>query len=717
MVEKGPSDGRVRFGVFEADLHSKELFKEGRRIPLANQSFVALATLLEHPGRLVSREELRRRLWPDDRVVEFDHGLNAIINRLREALGNGPTGAGLIETLPRRGYRFVGTLQADQQDQEDRQSHRALPRLLSRSRKRAAGLAIALSALVLVVAFTAAALLTRTSRSQFSNLKVTPLTSLVGREVAPEFSPDGDQVLFAWNGAAGAGGGFDLYSRGTDSERLLRITHEPALALHAAWAPGGGQIAFARKTERAGGVFLLPPGGEPGRLLAAASFLNEPFMQLSWAPDGRRVAYSSIEDDRLSHIQIIDVAGSKPRSLAKPAGCTDAGIPAFSPDGRWLAFVCASSIAVYDIDVLELATGATRSLSSLQGNPQGLAWTTGSDALIVANESDTDSGIWRITLGGHSSRLLNSEGALGPGVAVASRGIAFVRETDVIDIWRADLAAPSRASDDLIASTRTQLVPTYSPDGTRIAFQSSRSGNPEIWLADADGHNPVKLTSFNGPLTGAPSWCHDGRRIAFDSRASGSSAIYLLDVFEGRPHRLETSQINLALPVWSGDCRWIIASDGRTTLYRVPASGGPAERFTAKRSYRALVTGSSVVFNVAGNNNDVELWSKPVQGGADTPLEGMAHLSYSDSWSATPQGIYYTTSSSTRGSVVSFYDFTTRSAHVVRTLEGPPLALGGLGISVSPDGRWLLYTRSERSEGDIMLMQPDADVGPVARPP
>ena len=87
MPEKGASDGRIRFGSFEADPQTKELFKEGARIPLANQSFIALVTLLERPGQLVSREELRQRLWPDNRVVDFDQGMNAIINRLREALG------------------------------------------------------------------------------------------------------------------------------------------------------------------------------------------------------------------------------------------------------------------------------------------------------------------------------------------------------------------------------------------------------------------------------------------------------------------------------------------------------------------------------------------------------------------------------------------------------------------------------------------------------
>ena len=103
---------RIRFAEFEVDLQSQELFRDGALVRLPNQSFQALAALLERPGQLVTREELRTRLWPDKRVVEFEQGLNAIINRLREALGDSADSPKYIETLPRRGYRFVGSLAA-----------------------------------------------------------------------------------------------------------------------------------------------------------------------------------------------------------------------------------------------------------------------------------------------------------------------------------------------------------------------------------------------------------------------------------------------------------------------------------------------------------------------------------------------------------------------------------------------------------------------------
>jgi Tol biopolymer transport system component len=338
----------------------------------------------------------------------------------------------------------------------------------------------------------------------------------------------------------------------------------------------------------------------------------------------------------------------------------------------------------------------------MQGYPKGLAWTARGDALTLVNDAADGSTLWRLPLNGQLSRVPGTEEALGPGLALSGERIAFVRERRAIDIWRADLSDAGAASSALISSTRMQLVPQYSPDGAHIAFQSTRSGSSEIWVAAADGSAPVKITSFDGPLTGAPSWCNDGRRIAFDSRASGASAIHIVDILEGRPHRLETTVANLAMPVWSADCQWIFASDGRARLYRTPAAGGAAELFTDKSAYRAVVSGPRVIFNVASSSG-VELWTKPTAGGSESVLQQMPRLNYSDSWAAAPRGIYYARAES-RSPSLHFYDFASQRTQLVRSLSGPPAPLGGLGIAVSKDERWLLYTRSVAWEGDIMVM-------------
>ena len=110
--QASPAGRVIRFGVFEADLNAAELRKSGVRIRLQEQPFQVLAYLLERPGEVVSREDLRQRLWPSDTFVDFDHSLNTAVNKLREALGDSASSPRYVETLARKGYRFVAPVQA-----------------------------------------------------------------------------------------------------------------------------------------------------------------------------------------------------------------------------------------------------------------------------------------------------------------------------------------------------------------------------------------------------------------------------------------------------------------------------------------------------------------------------------------------------------------------------------------------------------------------------
>ena len=193
-----PSAPRVRFGEFTADLASQELFRSGTLVRLPNQSFVALAALLERPGELVTREELRARVWPDNRVVEFEQGLNAVINRLREALGDDAESPKYVETLPRRGYRFVGTLEAEAAAPRDAAAESLAPESLQAQR----GFPWLMSLAIASSWWSRPCWRIRRLRPppESAVAVVTPLTSLVGEERGPALSPDGARIAFAWNG-------------------------------------------------------------------------------------------------------------------------------------------------------------------------------------------------------------------------------------------------------------------------------------------------------------------------------------------------------------------------------------------------------------------------------------------------------------------------------------------------------------------------------------
>src|SRR5438309_3961125 len=113
MADFHPSHGTVRFGVFALDFKASELRKQGTKVKLQEQPFQILQVLLQRPGEVVTREELQQKIWPSDTFVDFDHGINNAIKRLREALGDAAETPHYIETLPRRGYRFIGEIECE----------------------------------------------------------------------------------------------------------------------------------------------------------------------------------------------------------------------------------------------------------------------------------------------------------------------------------------------------------------------------------------------------------------------------------------------------------------------------------------------------------------------------------------------------------------------------------------------------------------------------
>ena len=512
-----PSATRVRFGEFTADMVSQELFRSGTLVRLPNQSFVALAALLERPGELVTREQLRARVWPDDRVVEFEQGLNAVINRLREALGDDAEDPKYVETLPRRGYRFVAAVEsaaparrdvtAESLAPESLQAQRGFPWLMS--------LAIVFLAAAAVLAFWRLRL-----PPESEVAVVTPLTSLVGEERSPALSPDGERIAFAWNGESPDLPGFDLYVKPVGSERHMRLTQAPAIAVSAAWSPDGTELAFARNSASNGGVFLIAATGGTERKLVGAAFAQESLSRPAWSPDGRTLAYSAIDASGSQSLRLLTLDSLESRLLANTPSRWHAGAPTWSPDGKHLAFICMTSIAVYGVYLTEPATTSTpRLLAKLQGFPQGLAWDTERARLLVANDSGDGGGVWELDLDGTLQRPKIAEDAIASGVSAAQGRLVYSRSRQLINIWRVTREPRLTRTKRWIFSTRQQLTPQFSPDETRIAFQSNRSGTPEIWIVDADGGNAVRITSFDGPLTGAPAWCADGRRLAFDSRS------------------------------------------------------------------------------------------------------------------------------------------------------------------------------------------------------
>jgi DNA-binding winged helix-turn-helix (wHTH) protein len=281
-----------RFGPFELDPVSGDLRKSGVRVALQDQPLTILVALLEAPGQVVTREDLRRRLWRDDTFVDFEHGLNAAIKRLRDTLGDAADTPHLIETVPRRGYRFVGALRGglpgDAKPQDvagvdglrgdaaapDRGAGRPTaagdaPREpgAPAARRYRAWLPLAF---VLVGGLAGAVWLLRPGRVvDPPAIAIEPLVSLPGYEEEPALSPDGKQVAFVRYRQSRGGASLSVDNRSlfltlTESNEVRRLTAGEADDSGPAWSPDGLWIAFIRAVgdDRSIRVVSALGGGE-----------------------------------------------------------------------------------------------------------------------------------------------------------------------------------------------------------------------------------------------------------------------------------------------------------------------------------------------------------------------------------------------------------------------------------------------------------------------
>lgn len=135
----------------------------------------------------------------------------------------------------------------------------------------------------------------------------------------------------------------------------------------------------------------------------------------------------------------------------------------------------------------------------------------------------------------------------------------------------------------LIYSTRQDITPRWSPDGRRIAFRSLRSENPEIWVCNSDGSDPVQITSFGGSHVGWPAWSPDGKLLTFDAAEQGQRDIYIVRVDGGAPRRITKDPADDAVPSWSRGGRWIYFASSRSgdsQVWKIPVEGGEAVRVT-----------------------------------------------------------------------------------------------------------------------------------------
>jgi Tol biopolymer transport system component/DNA-binding winged helix-turn-helix (wHTH) protein len=688
----------ISFGPFEADLHTQELRKQGLRLRLPGQSFQILEMLLKRPKELVTREEIQQALWPSDTHVDFERGVNAAVNRLREILGDSADEPHLIETLPRRGYRFIGKIEVPLKPDNQEEPH---PSPL----KFVASIFAAIGLCVLLIGFFYSK--NRRAPKLEENIQPVPLTAYPGDESSPAFSPDGSQVVFAWSGDPESGPkGSDLYVKVIGTENLLRLTHQ-SNSVYPAWSPDGTQIAFLRESGKETGVYVIPALGGRERTLIAAHAPTAIQGPISWSPDSKWIAYGKVppEDGHFLYLLSIETLESKP--IPHGQGCLHEGGAIFSHSGEQVAYFCFlkaqdNEFGIYTVRISGGPPTLVTRFETGWGFDQGLAWTADDKKLIFSRPREgRDFELDEVTVADGTLRKLSfGQDAGDPSISAKGDKLAYAVYSGHFDIWRKDLLHPEAASAKSMPSTYNQLGPQYSPDGKHIAFASRRTGTYEIWMSDVDGTQLVQMSDSRSSKAGTPRWSPDSQKIAFDSRHSGHPEIYVVDLSERLPRKVITNLSAMSTPNWSHDGKWLYfasstADESDSRIYRCPATGGNAEAISAEfGSFPFEAYDGETVYYFADNR--IHMASLHSAAGPAV-LGGMPVIYNHSCWTVVRDGIYFVPASDPES--LQYFDFTTRR---VRQVFSQKHFVNGL--SVSPDGRWLLYTQRDVLTTDLMLV-------------
>ncbi len=533
--------GPIRFAAFELDPRSGVLRKHGIRIRLQDQPFQVLLVLVEKSGHVVTREELQQMLWPATAFGDFDHSLNIAINKIREALGDSAAAPKFIETAPRRGYRFIGEVEADGKAAKP-PIELAPPKQTAR-KIRWAPLAAAVGTTLLV----AAAVLWALRPGSPSPLLIRRLTNDHSAKFGPVVT-DGVRLYFQ------AGSEFQAYiaelplSGGEPTRLASPVLSGPCVKLQDI-TPDRQQLLVtvgACRSEFAP-LWTFRLGGDSmsrvGALLAA---------EARYSPDGKQIAYAVGRQHMPGSLWIASGDGSNPRRLLEVKGSAVI-TPLWSPDGQRIAFGQRNQLTQQETAWEVTADGrSARQLLPWHGPRVPVAWTPDrrlliSDDGLLSVMPSRQPQLFPISSGeprfNSLSLARDGPGFYGIGTTPLGELQRFARGT-----W-----------EPLLGGVSAELV-EYSPDGQRVVYVTYPER--ELWTRRADGSRPVQLTKSPMQL-GVVRWSPDNASIAFLGFPGPGQPmrIYILDASGGTPHLACRKGCGLE----NGDLTW--SHDGRQIVY------------------------------------------------------------------------------------------------------------------------------------------------------
>ena len=723
-----------RFGVFEVDTRRGELRRSGAPLKLREQSFQILIALLESHGEIVSREELRSLLWPSDTFVDFDHSLNTAMMKLRDVLGDSTEAPIYIETVPKRGYRFIAPVSArvvlsDQiakaeaeielpQNEAIVAPPAANPVVVPGSHHRFRVMVAMFGILLIVVTATLVFLRTRPllvpargDRGPSSGYRIDSVTTARGSFIDPAITPDGRDVAYAWNG--GEGDHFDIYVQRIGSPiAYARHVYKERLRRLSCWSPDQREIAFTRCDGTNDGVYIVAALGGPIRKLTGTSCQYDTPSRVAWLTDSRMLMIDRCPASGLHGLAIFSMDTGEKRCIADfgPSEWDRRFMYSLSPNQTTIAFFPAWDSPICKLYTAPISGGSPHLIvEDKSGGCGDIMWTSDGASIVFRSDRTKFSSLWRVPASGGRFQPESVYPAMGS-YSKDGRRFVFTEQLngEPHAVWRADLASPGGKLLDnrkVIATQFSELDAQPSPDGAHLVWASRRALVEELWTGNANGENLLQLTHLNS-YSGTPRWSPDGKWIAFDSSTPGGPQIYVIDV-EGRNLRVITQGRYMnVVPSWSRDAKSIYFSSirsGNKEIWKHSLDSGNEIQLTTHGGFNPFESfdGQTVYFS---KFDEAGIWSVPSNGGKETlVLEGRPQVLYWGHWALTRPGIYFLNADADSSARIEFYDFATRRISPVLFIE-KNVPYGQPSLGATEDGKTIYYTQLDR-QSVIKMME------------
>lgn len=556
-----PESDTLRVGECIVDVPRREVACGGESRRITVKAMQVLLVLVAHAGKVVSREALLEWVWAD--TLPTDDVLTQAITLLRKAFADDRDAPRYLETIAKGGYRLIAP--AEWLPSAPLAQAATLPGAHADAVPAATGPAVVESAapvsgslayrigwtLIALGAVSAVGWHLDRARKEPAGAPVAAapapagagsfqrITSAPGSELWPSLSPDGAQVVYSARTPQSDQGALMVQTTAPVPPRALTSPPPGVLDTMPAWSPNGREIVFERlgPGERCG-LYLIPAsGGEPRHV---SDCKRSELGQYGWHPDGRHLVASQLGavagDDGALHVLDLATGAWTPLRYRKGAGDMDLA-PAYSPDGRWIAF--RRNLSLSDLWRVPAAGGEPERLTDLRTNFFGFAWAPDGRSLVLSRYQDAGAQLSRLDLTDRSLRDLGVGNAAWPVVAARAPSLAFVVGNSLASMYRLDLARPGARPEPVFPSTGLDLMPSIAPDGRQLAWMSNRSGRLGLWWARLDQPTSLRLIDGLLPMPRyAAAWSADASRMLVVGRDGTHLALYEVRPDSGRVQRL-----------------------------------------------------------------------------------------------------------------------------------------------------------------------------------